>query len=284
MKKALTTIALAALCAVTALTLSSCASNGGAQKVKVIEVDLTEEEYAFAVAKDNQDMLSKLNAYIEKIRTDGTFDNICSNYFSGGTPKEVRTESYDPSKDQLVVVTNAEFAPFEYKNGEAFVGIDMEIAEGFARSLGKELVIKDVEFEDVCPSIEKKEGDVAMAALTVTDERKSIVAFSDSYYEASQRIITKSSDTTFDSVKKAADAIKILGSFDKSVAAGCAEGTTGEAFIKGSEELGFSGIPCTCKSYPDVSEALDEMLKGNSGFVIVDAACAETMAKKLNSN
>jgi len=283
MKKALTIISLAVLSFATIFSLSSCTSTEGAKKVKVIEADLTEEEYAFAVAKDNSDLLLKLNDYIEKIKTDGTFENICDNYFAGGTPREVRSASFDSTKDQLVVVTNAEFAPFEYKNGEAFVGIDMEIAEGFAMSLGKELVIKDVEFEAVCPSIEKKEGDVAMAALTVTDERKEIVAFSENYYKASQRIITKASDTTFDSVKKGGDAIKLLSSLDKDVTIGCAEGTTGEAFIKGSEDLGFSGIPCTCKSYPDVSAALDEMLKGNLAFVIVDAACAQNMAKKLNA-
>ena len=50
----------------------------------------------------------------------------------------------DATKDQLVVATNAQFEPFEYKKGDNFYGIDMEIAKLFADYLGKELVIKDM--------------------------------------------------------------------------------------------------------------------------------------------
>ena len=93
-------------------TLTAC--GGGAKQAKVITVNLTEEEYAFGVDKNQPELLEATNAFIKKIKEDGTFDAICNKYFGDGTPEAVTSAAKDDSKDQLVVATNAAFAPFEY--------------------------------------------------------------------------------------------------------------------------------------------------------------------------
>ena len=98
------------------------------QAVKVIDVDLTSEEYAFGVDKNKPELLTQVNDFIKEIKDNGTFDEICNKYFGGGNPTPVKSEKLDTSKDQLLVATNASFEPFEYMKGDSYYGIDMEIA------------------------------------------------------------------------------------------------------------------------------------------------------------
>jgi ABC-type amino acid transport substrate-binding protein len=112
--------------AVLALCLCACSSSDTNKDVKVIDITLTEEEYAFGVKKGDAELLSKVNDYIAQIKQDGTFDEICDRYFGEGTPVGVTSAKQDSSKDQLIVATNAEFAPFEYMKGNTFYGVDME--------------------------------------------------------------------------------------------------------------------------------------------------------------
>ena len=131
-----------------------CSNNGAAsKKVKVVDIQLTQEEYAFGVQKDDAELLAKVNEYIAKIKSDGTFDKICNKYFGDGEPTGVTSAALDSSKDQLVVATNAAFEPFEYMKGDTYYGIDMEIAAGLAEYLGKELVISNMDFDAVCLSV-----------------------------------------------------------------------------------------------------------------------------------
>ena len=183
-----------------------------ATTAKVIDVDLTNEEYAFGVDKDQPELLEQANAFIAKILEDGTFDEICDRYFGGGEPVAVQSDRYfgggepvavqsaklDSSKDQLVVATNAAFEPFEYTQGEDYYGIDMEIAALFAEELGQELVIQNMDFDAVCLSVGQHKCDIAMAGLTINEEREEMVTFTDPYYQASQRLIVPSTDTSFD--------------------------------------------------------------------------------------
>ena len=141
MKKMLVVI----MAMIMALSMVAC---GGADTgkedtdaVKVIEINLTEELYAFGVDKNQPELLAQVNDFIKEIKDDGTFDAICDKYFSNGEPTAVKSATLDPSKDQLVVATNAAFEPFEYMIGDSYYGIDMEIAQLLANKLGQELVI-----------------------------------------------------------------------------------------------------------------------------------------------
>ena len=168
MKKFNKVIALVLAVLFVVASFAACSSNSGkddkgtteaakTQKVKVIDIALSDEEYAFGVDKKRPELKEKANAFIKELKGNGKLDEICNHYFGAGEPAGVTSATEDSSKDQLVVATNAEFEPFEYKKGDTFYGIDMEIAKALADSLGKELVIKDMKFEAVVTSVQQAE-------------------------------------------------------------------------------------------------------------------------------
>ncbi|MBO6108171.1 MAG: transporter substrate-binding domain-containing protein [Eubacterium sp.] len=253
---------------------------GGA--LKVIEVDLSSEEYAFGVDKDKPELLTQVNDYIAEIMSNGEFDRICNNYFGDGEPVAVSSAEPDGSDNQLVVATNAGFEPFEYTKGDKYLGIDMEIADGLAKKLGKELVIQNMDFDAVCLSIGQHKCDIAMSGLTVKESRKKYVEFSDPYYNASQRIIARSDDTAFDGMNDA-DAIHgALMGMDSSVKIGVQNGTTGKMYCEGDDEMGFEKLPVTAVGYKNGSLACQDLINGNINYVIIDSAPATAITAALN--
>lgn len=250
--------------------------------VKVIDIKLTDEEYAFGVDKDKPELLKQVNDFIKEIKENGKFDEICDHYFGDGTPVEVESAKEDSSKDQLVVATNAAFEPFEYTKGDKYLGIDMEIAKLLADKLGKELVINNMKFESVCTSVGQHKCDIAMAGLTVNEERQEFVTFSDSYYNASQKIVVKGDDTTFDNCKTKEDVEKILNGFDKTTKIGVQNGTTGQYYLTGDKSWGFDGFKVECVGYDSGSLAMQDMINGNINYVVLDEAPANSISTALN--
>ena len=263
------------------MVLAGCGEQS--KKAKVIDIDLTQEEYAFGVDKDQPELLEKVNAFIQKIKADGTFDAVCDKYFGDGTPEPVTSATQDASKDQLVVATNAAFEPFEYKMGNKFAGIDMEIAGLLAEELGKELVIVDMDFDAVCLTVGQHKCDIAMAGLTVKEDRKEYVTFSESYYNASQKLIVKTDDTTFDACTTADDVTALLNGMDQNTKIGVQNGTTGQFFVEGDEDWGFDGFKVTSKGYKNGSLAVQDMLNGNIQYVVIDSAPAACIVEKINA-
>ena len=183
--------------------------------IKLINIKLTNEEYAFGVDKNNDELLAKVNEFITAAMADGTIESIMNKYFNDeGEITGIESAELDNNRadEQLVVATNAAFAPFEYMLGDKYAGIDMEIAAALAEYLGMELVIQNMDFESVVTSVGKNGVDIAMAGLTVSDTRKQSVNFSESYYEASQMVLVMKDDTTFDECKTAEDVENILKS------------------------------------------------------------------------
>ena len=190
MKKALKVISLMLVAVLMVMSFAACGSKDDTATgsdtskeaktpaVKVIDVNLTDEEYAFGVDKNQPELLEKVNSFIAEIKANGTFDAICNKYFAGGTPDVIKSAALDSTKDQLVVATNAAFEPFEYTNGDGYSGIDMEIAKALADYLGKELVIQNMDFDSVCLSVGQHKCDVAMAGLTVKAEREESMSLS----------------------------------------------------------------------------------------------------------
>jgi ABC-type amino acid transport substrate-binding protein len=250
--------------------------------VKVIDIQLTQEEYAFGVDKNQPELLEEVNKFIAQIKADGTFDAILNKYFGGGTPEPVESAEPDSSKDQLVVATNAGFEPFEYTVGDKYLGIDMEIAKLLADHLGKELVISNMDFDAVCLSVGQSKADIAMAGLTIKEDRKEYVNFTDKYYDAAQKLIVMADDKTFDDAKTAEDVEAILSKFGSETKIGVQNGTTGQFYVEGDEDWGFTGFKTECIGYKSGSLAVQDMINGNISFVIIDEAPAESIAKAMN--
>ncbi len=260
----------------------SLAACGKTVKVKIIDINLTEEEYAFGVDKNQPELLEKVNTFIDKIMSDGTFDEICNKYFGDGTPTAVKSAAEDTSKDQLVVATNASFAPFEYMEGDSYYGIDMEIASLLAKELGQELVIKNMKFEAVCLSVGEHTCDIAMAGLTINDTRKESVNFSKPYYNAFQKLIVKEDDTTFDDCKTADDVVKKLNEANGEKTVGYQNGTTGNFYVVGDADWGFDGLNVKPKGYDNGALAVQDMINGNIDYVIIDADPAVRIVESYN--
>lgn len=269
-------------------------------KVKVIDIALTEEEYAFAVAKGNTTLLGQINDFMAEITENGKFDEIINKYFGDGTPTPVQsaaTKKTDGS--QLIVATNAAFAPFEYMEGENYYGVDLEIMALFAESIGKELYIYNMEFDAVCLAVSTSGGtytdddgneqtiaggiaDIAAAGLTVNDTRKKILDFSTSYYNASQMLICAADDTTFDNCKTADDVIAILKTFGADVKVGVQTGTTGQFFCEGDADWGFEGFDFTTEPNANGALATQKIVNGTLNYVVIDEGPAKAIANSVN--
>ncbi len=282
--KKLLTITLSAVLAMTTLTACGSKSDNKSDKktVKVIDIDLTNEEYAFGVDKTQPELLEDVNKFIADMQSDGTFDEICNHYFGDGTPVAVKSAAYDESKDQLVVATNAAFEPFEYTKGEDYYGIDMEIAQALADSLGKELVIQNMDFDAVCLSVGQQKCDIAMAGLTIKPDREEYVSFSNPYYSAAQRIIVTSDNTEFDSCKTAEDVEAILNTKDSSTKIGVQTGTTGQFYCEGDADWEFDGFKVETVGYKNGSLAVQDLLNGNLNYVVIDSAPATSITNAIN--
>lgn len=309
MKKLLALVLAALLCATCLVAFASCKKKGDADGedaadapvVKVINVALTEEEYAFAVAKGNDDLLAQLNAYLTKIQGNGTFTAIVNKYFGDGTPTAVTSAATKKTDGtQLIVATNAAFAPFEYKEGVNYYGIDMEIMAGFAAEIGKELYIDNMNFDAVCLSVSASGGtyedengatqtvagglcDVAAAGLTVNEKRKETLDFSASYYNASQMLIVKADNTEFDACTTAAQIEDLLKAKTTSTKVGAQSGTTGFFYCKGDEDWGFDGFPFTTVGYTTGALAVQDILNGNLNYVIIDEGPAKAIVANVNA-
>jgi len=211
----------------------------------------------------------------------GKFEEICNKYFSDGTPTAVTSAEYDASKDQLVVATNAAFEPFEYTQGDKYYGIDMEIATLLAEYLGKELVISNMNFDAVVLSVGQHKADIAMAGLTVNEDRKEHVNFTTSYYKASQKLIVLESNKDYNDCKTAAD-VEAIFAKKTTAKVGVQSGTTGQFYCEGDADWGFDGFKFTTVPYANGSLAVQALMNGNLDMVIIDAAPAECITKSMN--
>ncbi len=180
--------------------------------LKFLDIALSTEFYAIAMDKNQPALGTSINAILADKSTE--IQAIIDKYMAGneddyvGVPKG--TKDTDRASEQLVVATNAEFAPWEYVDGELYYGIDMEIAALIARELNMELVLDDMAFESVVSSVGNHGVDIAMSGITITNERKDIVNFSTSYYTESIVVVYKEDDNSFASAGTVVDVLSVL--------------------------------------------------------------------------
>ena len=180
--------------------------------LKIIEVALSSENYGIGIDKNQADLTTKIDAILADKATE--IEAIKEKYMNGTEAEYVGVTSAakDSSKaaSQLVVATNAEFAPWEYKEGNQFYGIDMEIAQLLANELGMELVIDDMEFDAVVGAVGKQNVDIAMSGITITTERMGVINFSTPYYTESIVCVVKDSNTELDAVGTVVDMLNVI--------------------------------------------------------------------------
>lgn len=161
--------------------------------LQILDQELSSEEYAMCLNKDNTELTAKINEALAQLEADGTLDSIISNYIGdeAGQHPYTSPEGVDRSNGTLVMATNATFEPYEYYENQEIVGIDPDIAQAVCDVLGYELKIEDMEFDSIVNAVVSGKADFGAAGMTVTEERKLSVDFTDTYATASQVVIVK---------------------------------------------------------------------------------------------
>ena len=253
--------------------------------LKVVDIALTSEEYGFAVAKGNTELLNKLNTFLDKIMKDGTYEAIMNKYFGDGTPEGVviADATVGAKDNQIVIATNAAFPPFEYVEGDKYYGVEIELMALFAQKLGKNLAVNDMEFDSVCTAVAEGTCDIGASGLTITEARKEILDFSDAYYNASQKLIAAAADTAFDACTTVEECEAVLKALPEGTKIGYQTGTTGAYYIDGDVDWGFEGYAnLEGVGFTSGAFAVQDILNGNVAYVIIDEAPANSLVKGVN--
>lgn len=235
------------------------ANNEG--KLKLIEDDTSTEQYAIAVGKGNTELLEKINSGLKKIKADGTFDKLVAEYIGGEEEEPAETAE----KQVIHVGTNAEFPPFEYMgdNGEPD-GFDMAVIKAIGEAEGLEVKITNMEFKSLIASLSTGSLDAVIAGMTVTDERKQSVDFSDSYYTATQCIV----------VSKDSDVTRLADLNGKKIAV--QEGTTGDLLCTPGEDNDVVTDENTeVQRFKKGTDAIVALNNGGADAVVIDKNPAE---------
>ena len=204
MKKILAALLTVATVITCAFAFTACDKKGGGatEKIKMVDVDLSSEQYAFIVKKEDTELLNTVNGILDAKATEiqaimDKYLNATEDQLATFGSNSIKTSSTDGA-NELVVATNIDFAPFEYYNGNKIAGIDIEIAQLIADEMGKTLVVEHMDFDAVVTAVQTIDKyDIGMAALTISEDRKQMVNFTKPYFDTTQVVVVKADDTTF---------------------------------------------------------------------------------------
>lgn len=164
---------------------------------------------------------------------------------------------------KIVMGTNAEFPPFEYRNDKGEIdGFDVAVAKKVAEELGVELKVEDMAFDSLINALKSGKVDFVAAGMTVTPDRQKNVDFSDEYYRASQKIIIRKDNT------------EIKGKDDlvgKKI--GVQEGTTGDTEASKIKDVQMSRFKKTV-------DAVMDLKNGKIDAVVLDSNPAQVFVSK----
>ena len=170
---------------------------------------------------------------------------------------------------KLVVCTDAAWAPFEYigEGGEP-AGIDIEIANAIAEELGVELEVKNIAFDTIPAALTGGDADLALACITITDERKEEMAFTDPYTTVQQYMVVPA-DSDIKTMEE-------LGG----KAVGTHLGTTGDFLMSDENSTGvLTDNNCENKQYKALPDAALAMKSGELQAIVCDSVLAENLVK-----
>ncbi len=172
-------------------------------------------------------------------------------------------------KKTLVMATNAAFPPYEYKDGDNFAGIDVEVAQKIAEKLDMTLEIKDVEFGSIIGGVQTGKFDMGMAGITVNEERLQSVNFSESYATGVQVVIVKENSSI-----KSLDDLK----GDGSMKIGVQQDTTGDIYASDTVENGGYGEDNVIR-YKTGADAVQALVTDKVQAVIIDNEPAKSFVE-----
>ena len=197
----------------------------GRNDVKIIDIPLSYDTYAVGVDKAQDSLKESINAVLTEKAAQindiiAKYDDFEANKASclgldveEMVAKAEQSVNHANPETQLVVATNAEFSPWEFVEDGKYYGIDIEIASMIADELNLELVIVNMDFDAVCTSVGTNNIDCAIAALSITAERKDSLNFTNGYFSDTsvyQVVMCKNDNTKLDGCMSAVDVISVL--------------------------------------------------------------------------
>lgn len=149
------------------------------------------EEYAIAVQKGNSTLLQEINATIGAMKDNGQYEELVNAFMPADGNVKIPTFKSAKTGSTVKLGTNAAFPPFEYVEGKDIVGFDISMGERIADTCNAQLEVVDMAFDSLIPALQAGTIDFIAAGMSVTEERKKNVDFSDPYYASEQVIIVR---------------------------------------------------------------------------------------------
>ena len=191
-----------------------------------------------------------------KVLTSLSLGTLVMGMMVGCGPEIAAKES---EQKYIVVGTNAEFEPFEYREGTEIVGLDIDISKAVAENLGKELKIEDMEFETLTAQVSAGNIDFVAAGLTIDETKSKQVDFSEPYFTTKQVIIVRE------------DSVDVATAEDlKGKTVGVQLGTTGHQSVSADEEI-------NCIPFNKGALAVMDLANGKIDAVVIDEEPAKRM-------
>ena len=159
--------------------------------VEILSEPYAEEEYGIAVNKDERELLGQIDQALQELKDDGKLGKIVKAWLQDGeTQTAYETGKKKSGRKELVMVTNAEFPPYESKlDSGDIVGIDVDILAAIAEDQGFEYELKSLGWDAAIAACQSGQADAMIAGASITDERKaSGWMFSDGYYDSNQTL------------------------------------------------------------------------------------------------
>ena len=290
--KKIISLALALVMLVGALGMfASCGKNKNL--VALDAVDLLVEDFGIAVKKGNTKLLTEVNKVIDQWVSDGTMAKYIDYYtayekYVSGTGEKPNANglttswNFGNATETITVYTESGFAPFEFVADGQVVGVDIAIMSQVAVNMGKKIVVNDGDFNAIPLNVQKSTGDaVGAAGLTINDERKEMVDFSNIYYSSTLVIVSAE--------KKSYTKVSDL----EGLKVGVQEGTSGDLIISDAAGNGYTyedgdgnkktvtAKKAEVKRYKQYALALADLQAGRIDAILMDKLPAQLMLANI---
>jgi polar amino acid transport system substrate-binding protein len=166
------------------------------------------------------------------------------------------------SDNTLIVGTEAGFAPYEYMEGDQVVGVDMDIAKAIADSMGKELVIKNMDFDGALLAVQQGKIDLVAAGVSVDEERAKVMDFSNEYVNSTEVVVVNKANPRVSGVEDLND--KIIG---------VQQGNIADFWVSNEENVKAKEV----KTYTKFAQAAEDLKNDKIDCIVMDKYPAEEL-------
>lgn len=177
----------------------------------------------FCFGKDyNVELREQFNEFLKHIKADGTYDQIVDRWIHNAHTARMPEIPVPQEGTPIRIATNSSAPPLAFiKDGE-LAGLDVEIAKRFAVYAGRPIVLSDMNFTALIPSLVSRKQDMAMCGINITEERKKSIDFSDPYFECSAIVAVRNENSAghvagSDNVQKESFIQNIVTSFKRNI-------------------------------------------------------------------